>query len=54
MNEDKFTAEKCNFQGENGYMVSQIHNGKIVASQFVEEEVYEDFCREAGISPEMI
>ncbi len=50
---DKFTAKPCNFQGKNGYMVSQIHNGEEVCKQFVAESCYETFCEAIGIVPEM-
>lgn len=50
---DYFIAEKCNFQGEDGYMISQIHNGRAVVKQFVPESSYKAFCNAIGIDPEL-
>ncbi len=52
--EDKFTAKKSGFDGEPGYMVAQIHDGKKVVEQFVPESVYKDFCEVIGVEPEII
>lgn len=47
---DGFTAEKCNFQGEPGYMLKQCHNGVVVCSQFVPQKYFTQFCNNAGIN----
>lgn len=49
-----FTAEKMNFQGEAGYMLKQLRDGKEISSQFIAEKYFNDFCKEAGIAPDMI
>lgn len=49
----RFVASKCNFQGEPGYMVSQLHEGKVVARQFVAASVFDRFCAAIGIVPEI-
>ena len=46
-----FIAKPCNFQGENGYMLEQYHDGRVVCSQFVPESSFDYFCKIAGISP---
>ena len=51
---DNFVAEICNFQGEDGYMVSQIHNGKEVVKQFIPESSYDIFCNTVGVVPEVL
>lgn len=51
--DDIFIAKKCNFQGEHGFMVSQIHKGEKIAQQFVSESAYKDFCDAIGIIPEL-
>lgn len=51
--ENGFIAKSCNFQGENGYMLDQYHNGRVVCSQFVPESSFDYFCRVAGISPKI-
>lgn len=50
---DKFVAKECNFQGEPGYMVSQIHDGRKVVEQFVAKSYYEQFCKAIGTQPEI-
>lgn len=49
---DYFIAEKCNFQGEDGYMVSQMHNGIAVVKQFVSKSSYKAFCDVIGVESE--
>lgn len=48
-----FIAKPCNFQGENGYILDQYYQGRIVCSQFVPESSFDYFCRVAGISPKI-
>lgn len=48
---DYFIAEKSNFQGEDGYMVSQMHNGIAVVKQFISKPSYKAFCDEIGVEP---
>ena len=45
-----FIAKPCNFQGKNGYMLDQYHDGHVVCSQFVPESSFDYFCNVAGIS----
>lgn len=49
--ENGFTAEKANFCGEPGYMVSQYHNGKEVVKQFIPETSYKAFCKAINAEP---
>lgn len=49
-----FTAEKCNFQGVQGYTVMQWRNGSCICSQFISESAFQSFCEAAGIAPDMI
>ena len=49
--ENGFIAKPCNFQGENGYMLDQYHDGRVVCSQFVPESSFDYFCKIAGINP---
>ncbi len=49
----KFIAKECNFQGEPGYMVSQIHEEKKVVEQFVSKSYYKEFCEAIGIEPDI-
>lgn len=51
--ENGFIAKQCNFQGENGYIVDQYHDGRILCSQFVQESSFAYFCKVAGISPKI-
>lgn len=51
--ESGFIAKPCNFQGENGYMLDQYHDGCVVCSQFVPESSFDSFCKVAGISPKI-
>ena len=46
-----FIAKPCNFQGENGYMLDQYYQGRVVCSQFVPEWHFDSFCKIAGIYP---
>ena len=48
-----FIAKPCNFQGENGYMLDQYHDGHVVCSQFVPESSFDYFCKVAGITPKI-
>lgn len=50
---DNFIAKECNFQGEPGYMVSQIHNGKKAVEQFIAKSCYKEFCEKVGIEPKI-
>lgn len=52
--ENGFTAEKANFCGEPGYMVSQYHNGKEVVKQFIPETSYKAFCKAINAEPVII
>lgn len=49
--ENRFVAKPCNFQGENGYMLDQYYQGRIVCSQFLPESSFDSFCSVAGIKP---
>ena len=49
--ENGFIAKQCNFQGENGYMLEQYYQGRVVCSQFVPESSFDYFCKIAGINP---
>ena len=42
---DIFTAERCNFQQEPGYMVSQIHDRRKAAGQYVSESIINYFVK---------
>lgn len=53
MSEFTFTAEKTNFGG-NGYIVRQYQGSQMVAEQFVEDEIYLEFCSLLGIEPDVI
>lgn len=46
---DKFVAEKCVFMGEFGFMVRQIHNGKVVVEQWLSEEGLPVWMEAAGV-----
>lgn len=57
--ENGFTTRPVMFEGApgfitSGYMVTQYHDGKMVAEQFVSEVAYKDFCVAIGIVPVMI
>ena len=49
----EFIARPCNFQGENGYMIDQYYNWRVVCSQFVPASSFDYFCKVAGISPKI-
>ena len=51
--ENGFIAKPCNFQGENGYMLDQYHDGLVVCSQFVPASSFNYFCNVAGINPKI-
>ena len=51
--ENGFIAKPCNFQGENGYMLDQYIEGRVVCSQFIQESSFDYFCKVAGISPKI-
>ena len=51
---DGFTAEKCNFQGVQGYTVMQWLNGSCICSQFIPSEAFRGFCTAAGIDEKSI
>lgn len=53
MKEYRFTAEPVLFQDQDGYMVRQYDGSEVVAANFVPEYVYEEFCTEVGIEPEI-
>lgn len=50
----KFTVEKIVFQGNDGYMLKQFNDEKSVVEQFIPENYLDVFCREAGITSDMI
>lgn len=54
MSRYRFTAEKTDFCGEDGYTVKQYDKENVVVEQFVLAECFENFCNAAGIKPEMI
>ena len=51
MKKNGIYARKTYFQGQSGYDVIQFWNGKNVASQFVPEDAYEDYCEAIGREP---
>ena len=51
--ENGFIAKPCNFQGENGYMLEQYYQWRVVCSQFVPESSFDYFCKAAGIIPKI-
>ena len=51
--ENGFIAKPCNFQGENGYIIDQYRDGRVVCSQFVPELSFDYFCKVAGIIPKI-
>lgn len=51
---DRFTAEKCNFNGEPGYTVCQFHNGAKCCEQYIPEKSYRNFCNAIGVEPEIL
>ena len=51
--ENGFIDRPCDFQGKNGYMIYQYHDGRILCYQFVPESSFAYFCKVAGISPKI-
>ncbi len=51
--DNEFVAKPRNFQGENGYVLDQYYQGRIVCSQFVPESSFDYFCKVAGINPKI-
>ena len=51
---DGFTAEKCNFQGVQGYTVKQWIDGGVVCTQFIPEEHFNSFFSAIGRTPVII
>ena len=49
--ENGFIDKPFNFQGENGYMLEQYYQWRVVCSQFLQESSFEYFCSVAGINP---
>lgn len=49
-----FTAEKCNFQGAQGYTVKQWIDGAVVCTQFIPEENFNSFFSAIGRTPFII
>lgn len=39
----RFTAEKCNFQGEEGYMVKQYEDDVVLVDQFISSDGFKEF-----------
>ena len=52
--DDGFTAEKCNFQGAQGYTVKQWIEGACVCSQFIPEKHFNAFFSAIGKTPVII
>lgn len=50
--QERYTAEKCSFDGNIGYMVSQWQGEKQIGKQFVPEQDYKEFCEAIGCIPE--
>lgn len=51
--ENGFIAKPCNFQGENGYILDQCHDERVVCSQFIPASSFDYFCKIAGINPKI-
>ena len=51
---DGFTAEKCNFQGVQGYTVKQWYNSTVICSQFIPEKHFDAFFSAIGRTPVII
>lgn len=47
----KFIATETSFEGEPGYMVTQLEGGKEITTQFVSAAGYAMFCRAIGTNP---
>lgn len=54
MDKYQFIAKKVNFQGEEGYMVSQLRDGEAMCKQFVPEKVYKKFCKAINMIPKIV
>lgn len=50
----EFVARKISFQGEAGYMVSQVKDGETMVEQFVSDDGYEAFCEAIGMEPTLV
>lgn len=48
---NEFISRKKNFQGTEGYMVSQMIQGKPTCEQFVPADNYEEFCKSINTIP---
>lgn len=48
---NEFISRKKNFQGTEGYMVSQMIQGKLTCEQFVPADNYEEFCKSINTIP---
>ena len=48
---NEFISRKKNFQGTEGYMVSQMIQGKPACEQFVPADNYEEFCKSINTIP---
>lgn len=51
---DGFTAEKCKFQGVQGYTVKQWIDGAAVCTQFIPEEHFDAFFSSIERTPVII
>lgn len=49
-----FTAEKCNFQGVQGYTIKQWIDGTVVCAQFIPKEYFNSFFSAIGRTPVII
>lgn len=49
-----FTAEKCHFQGAQGYTVKQWIDGTVVCTQFIPEKHFNSFFSAIGKTPVII
>lgn len=50
----KFIAKETVFDGVPGYMVKQLHNGRVVATQFIRKDNYESFCDSIRMTPKLV
>ena len=53
-NKNRFTAEKCNFQGVPGYTVKQWVDGVVVCSQWLAAEHCKTFFDAVGVVPAVL
>ena len=51
--ENGIIAKPCNFQCENGYMLEQYYQGRVVCSQFVPGSSFDYFCKVSCIIPKI-